>query len=69
MFKNLTIKTRLIYLIAFLSIVLAVIGFIGLRGMSTSQEGLRTVYEDRLIAAVRLAEVNFLQRKTSARFT
>ncbi|HEX5338727.1 MAG TPA: MCP four helix bundle domain-containing protein, partial [Gallionella sp.] len=58
---NLTIKARLIYLIAFLSVVLAVIGFLGLRGMNISREGLRTVYEDRLIAAVRLAEVSFLQ--------
>ena len=61
MFDNLTIRTRLIFLIAFLSIVSVVIGVIGLRGMNVSKEGLRTVYEDRLIAAVRLAEVNFLQ--------
>ena len=61
MFTNLTIKSRLIYLIAFLSIVSVVIGAIGLRGMNISKEGLRTVYEDRLVGAVRLAEVNYLQ--------
>ncbi len=61
MFNNLTIKSRLIFTISLLSVLLLAVGLLGLRGMNVGKEGLRTVYEDRLIAAVRLAEVNFLQ--------
>ena len=61
MFGNLTIKTRLIFTISLLSVLLIVVGFFGLRGMSVANEGLRTVYEDRLIALGDLSEVNLLQ--------
>ncbi len=61
MLRNLTIKSRLIFVISMLSLLLAVIGVLGLHGMNIANEGLRTVYQDRLIAAVRLSEVNFLQ--------
>ncbi|MDZ4219695.1 MAG: methyl-accepting chemotaxis protein, partial [Methylobacter sp.] len=57
MLKNLTIKARLIYLIAFLSVVLAVIGFIGLRGMSNANDGLRSVYLDRAVPLAQIAEI------------
>ena len=60
MFKNLTIRTRLIFLIAFLSIVLAVIGFIGLRGMSHANDGLRSVYLDRAVPLGQIAEISDL---------
>src|SRR5512135_449598 len=61
MFANLTIKARLIFTISLLSVLLIVVGFLGLRGMSVSNEGLRTVYEDRLIALGHLTDVNMLQ--------
>ncbi|MEN6629016.1 MAG: methyl-accepting chemotaxis protein, partial [Sulfuricella sp.] len=61
MFSNLTIKSRLIFVISLLSVLLVVIGLLGLRGMNATSEGLRTVYEDRLVAAGQLAEVNILQ--------
>jgi methyl-accepting chemotaxis protein len=60
MLKNLTIKSRLIFVISFLSVLAVVIGFLGLRGMSVANEGLRTVYEDRLVPAGQLGEVNIL---------
>jgi methyl-accepting chemotaxis protein len=60
MFNNLTIKLRLIIMISFLSVLAIVIGLLGLRGMSIANEGLRTVYEDRLIPAGQLGEVNIL---------
>ena len=60
MFKNLTIKARLIYLIAFLSIALAIVGFVGLRGMSHSNDGLRSVYLDRAIPLGQIAEISDL---------
>jgi len=58
MFKNLTIKARLIFIIAFLASLLVVIGALGLSGMSKSNEGLKTVYEDRTIALGQLADIN-----------
>jgi len=60
MFSNLTIKSKLIFVISLLSVLLAIVGFIGLRGMSVANEGLRTVFEDRLVPAGQLAEVNIL---------
>ena len=60
MFKNLTIKARLIYLISFLSVVLAVIGFMGLRGMSHANDGLQTVYLDRAVPLGQIAEISDL---------
>jgi methyl-accepting chemotaxis protein len=60
MFKNLTIKARLIYLIAFLSVALAIVGFVGLRGMGQSNDGLRSVYQDRTIPLDQIAEISDL---------
>ncbi|MFA6015314.1 MAG: methyl-accepting chemotaxis protein [Gallionellaceae bacterium] len=58
--NNLTIKLRLVLVIGFLSLLLVAIGVYGLWGLSRSNEGLRTVYEDRLIPAGQLGEVNIL---------
>jgi methyl-accepting chemotaxis protein len=55
--NNLTIKTRLVLVLSFLSVLLVVIGSYGLWGMSQSNEGLRTVYEDRTIALGQLDQV------------
>jgi methyl-accepting chemotaxis protein len=49
MFKNLSIKSRLIFVIGFLSVLLVGIGVLGLFGMSKANEGLRSVFEDRTI--------------------
>ncbi len=58
--NNLTIKTRLILVIGFLSLLLVVIGVYGLWGMSQADKGLRTVYQDRLVPAGQLGMVNIL---------
>ena len=60
MFKNLTIKTRLIFIISFLSVLLLVIGAIGLTGMSKANDGLRSVYIDRTIP---LGQVDHIESK------
>ncbi|MFB9242543.1 MCP four helix bundle domain-containing protein [Massilia antarctica] len=57
MFKNLTIKVRLIFVIAVLSVISLLIGLLGLRNLSVTNEALKTVYEDRLVAVGMLAEV------------
>ena len=57
MFSNLTIKTRLIFLITFFSLLLAGIGALGLNGMSNSNKGLQTVYEDRTVPLMDLGKI------------
>ena len=57
MFKNLSIKVRLIFILSFLSALLVVIGLIGLNGMSKSETGLKTVYEDRTVPLMDLGLV------------
>ncbi|MDZ7596577.1 MAG: MCP four helix bundle domain-containing protein, partial [Thiobacillus sp.] len=49
MFTDLSIKARLVFILTFLSVLLLVIGIIGLNGMSKTEAGLKTVYEDRTI--------------------
>ncbi len=50
MLKNITIKSRLIFVIAFLSLLMVVIGSIGLHNLGKANDALKTVYEDRLIS-------------------
>jgi len=57
MFKNLSIKARLVFILTFLSALLLVIGLIGLNGMSKAEAGLKTVYEDRTVPLVDLASI------------
>jgi len=57
MFKNLSIKARLVFILTFLSALLLVIGLIGLNGMSKAEAGLKTVYEDRTVPLMDLGKV------------
>ncbi|HEU0186376.1 MAG TPA: MCP four helix bundle domain-containing protein, partial [Gallionellaceae bacterium] len=57
MFSNLTIRARLIFLVAMLSVLLAAIGVLGLFGMSGSNQGLKTVYEDRTIPLMDMGKI------------
>jgi len=56
--NNLTIKTRLVLVIGFLSALLIGIGSYGLWGMSKANDGLRTVYLDRTIPLGDLANIH-----------
>lgn len=58
MFNNMTIKSRLVMVIGILSVLLIGIGGLGLYGIKQSNEGLKTVYEDRTVPAVDLAAIN-----------
>ncbi|MDO8991056.1 MAG: methyl-accepting chemotaxis protein, partial [Sideroxyarcus sp.] len=60
MLNNLTVRTRLFSLIGMMSVLLAIIGFVGLQGMGQSNDGLRTVYLDRTIPLAQLAEMTDL---------
>ncbi len=54
------ISTRLMLLVGVMSLLLLGIGLLGLRGMGTSNDGLKTVYEDRTVALGQLDEVKTL---------
>ncbi|MET0857705.1 MAG: methyl-accepting chemotaxis protein [Telluria sp.] len=56
MFKNLTIKTRLAFVIGLLCLISLSIGLLGLRGLAQTNDALETVYSDRLVAVGQLGE-------------
>ncbi len=58
--KDFNIKSRLIAIIGLLSVLLLVIGGIGLLGMSKAEEGMRTVYEDRTLPISQIASIQKL---------
>jgi methyl-accepting chemotaxis protein len=60
MFKNLSIKSRLIFVIGLLSALLAGIGFMGLSGMNKANDGLMSVYQERAIPMGQIAEIQRL---------
>ena len=57
MLKNLTIKTRLIFVIFLLCLTSLAIGLIGLRNLGMTNDALKTVYNDRVVAMGQLGEV------------
>jgi len=60
MFKNMTIKLRLTLLIALLSVLLISIGFMGLSGLQKSNDGMKTIYEDRTVALGQIGNIESL---------
>lgn len=58
--NNFKISTRLTVLIGSLSLVMLVVGCIGLLGISKSNASLQSVYEDRLLALAQISEVQRL---------
>ena len=57
MLKNLTIKSRLIFVIALLSLIMLAVGIGGLVSISTVNASLKTVYQDRVLALEQLDQV------------
>lgn len=49
MFKNMSVGVRLYGLIGFMSVLLVMIGFLGLNSARLSNAGLNTVYQDRVV--------------------
>ncbi|MGB8077594.1 MAG: methyl-accepting chemotaxis protein [Gallionella sp.] len=60
MFVNLTVRSRLILILAPLSIFALVIGASGLLGMSKTKDGLRSVYENRTIPMEQFGHIKSL---------
>src|SRR4051794_33633056 len=67
MFKNVSIKARLIFLTSLLSAVAIVVGVTGLANLSATNASLQTVYNDRLVALADLGQVmSLLQQDQNA---
>nr|WP_041433087.1 methyl-accepting chemotaxis protein [Thiobacillus denitrificans] len=60
MLANLSIKSRLVFVIGFLSILLTAIGGLGLVSLSATNGSLKTVYEDRVVGLGHLERINAL---------
>ncbi|MDH4191258.1 MAG: methyl-accepting chemotaxis protein [Betaproteobacteria bacterium] len=58
--RNITIRGRLVGMLAFASLALIAVGSGGLWGMRLSHQGLETVYKDRVITLERLARIDRL---------
>ncbi|MDO8179703.1 MAG: methyl-accepting chemotaxis protein [Undibacterium sp.] len=57
MLKNVSIKSRLIFLIALLSLLIIIIGGTGIFGLGSVNNSLKTVYDDRLVSMGQLDRV------------
>ncbi|HJV76434.1 MAG TPA: Tar ligand binding domain-containing protein, partial [Noviherbaspirillum sp.] len=57
MFKNLTIKSRLVFVIGFLSLLLVGSGFVGISSLGSANDSLRSIYLDRLVPVTQLNTV------------
>src|SRR6476620_5351670 len=60
MFKNLTIKSRLIFVLSFLIAFLLGVQALGLFGMSSAIDGLKTVYLDRVVPLKQVGQIESL---------
>ena len=63
LFNRLTIKSHLAFVICLLSLLMIVIGGLGLQGMRKSNEGLHSVYKDRTVTMSVLFNISELQRE------
>ena len=57
MFKSVTIKSRLVFVIGFLSLLLIACGAIGIVSLSSTNTSLKTLYESRLVPVGQLGQV------------
>jgi methyl-accepting chemotaxis protein len=57
MLNNLTIKSRLVLVVALMSVLSITLGILGLDGMKKANQGLLTVYADRTIPMGQLGEI------------
>ncbi|MGZ5027343.1 MAG: methyl-accepting chemotaxis protein [Methylobacter sp.] len=64
MFNHLTIKTRLLLILAFSAVLAITLGTLGLVGMHKTNAGLKTVYLDRAVPLADLSEIKARQLDT-----
>jgi methyl-accepting chemotaxis protein-1 (serine sensor receptor) len=59
-FKNLSIKSRLVYVIALLAMSLVGVGALGMKGMFDANRSLKGLYEDRTVALEQISDIQAL---------
>ena len=64
MLANLSIKSRLVFVIGFLSLLLVGIGIMGLSSLNATNNAMQTVYEDRVVALGKLERISALINKS-----
>jgi len=62
-FKNLKIGVRLYILVAFMAVLLIVIGILGLRAERQTDAAFETVYNDRFVPVGQISDINDLMRE------
>jgi methyl-accepting chemotaxis protein len=63
LFKNFSVKSRLTFIIGLLSLLMMIIGGMGLQGMHKTNEGLHSVYKDRTVTMGLMFNISELQRE------
>lgn len=58
MFNNVSIKARLVFVVGFLSILLALFGVVGLVSLQRTNADVKSMYEEHMIAMVKLGQVS-----------
>jgi len=58
MFKNVKIGAKMMYLAAFTALILLVVGVLGLRGMSLSNDHVEEIYKDNTLPAIILGNID-----------
>ncbi len=57
MFRNLSIKSRLVFVIGFLSLLLTGNGIVGTTSLSTANDSLKTMFEDQLLPMQQVSQI------------
>lgn len=60
MFESMTIKARLITILSFVAALLRAIRGVGLKGINKNEEGLKAVYENRIIPISQIDHIEAL---------
>ncbi|MCW8907879.1 MAG: methyl-accepting chemotaxis protein [Sedimenticola sp.] len=60
--NRISIKARLLFLVAFAALLMTVIGVLGVRAMGSAESGLKSVFEDRLVPTGQLSRIIDLMR-------
>lgn len=64
--QNLTLKARLVVLVLLFTVLMLLIGGLGLLGMRDAKDALNTVYQDRLIPTGQISEIKVLVQESRA---
>ncbi|MBE0505584.1 MAG: Tar ligand binding domain-containing protein [Marinospirillum sp.] len=62
MFNKISVKAKLIFVIGFLSLLLIIIGVLGVNGMADGNRRLESAYYDRLIPSQEIADIEYLMQ-------